>query len=104
VVVFIDAIFNLNFELMKYLFYIAILTTLFSCQSEVCECADQWLEMTQALKDAESKGKPIDKLLKKYEAPLKKCQNLDANKTAAEKEQMIEELRSCDSYKKISNH
>jgi hypothetical protein len=48
-----------------------------SCQSEVCECADQWLEMTN------------------------KCENMDANKTAAEKEQMLEELRSCESYKKI---
>jgi hypothetical protein len=26
---------------------------------------------------------------------------MDANKTAAEKEQMLEELRACDSYKKI---
>jgi hypothetical protein len=26
---------------------------------------------------------------------------MDANKTAAEKEQMLEELRSCESYKKI---
>jgi hypothetical protein len=74
-----------------------------SCQSEVCECADQWLEMTNALKEAESKGEPIDKLLKKYEEPLNKCENLDANKTAAEKEQMLEELRACDSYKKIGS-
>ncbi|MCE2864681.1 MAG: hypothetical protein ACK5BW_03490 [Flavobacteriia bacterium] len=72
-----------------------------SCQSEVCECADQWLEMTQALKEAEAEGKPIDQLLKKYEAPLKKCENMDANLTAAEKEQMLEELRACESYKKI---
>lgn len=57
--------------------------------------------MTQALKDAESKGQSVDKLLKKYEAPLKKCEHLDANKTAAEKEQMLEELRNCESYKKI---
>jgi hypothetical protein len=28
---------------------------------------------------------------------------LDANKTAAEKEQMLEELRACDSYKKIGS-
>jgi len=72
-----------------------------SCQSEVCECADQWLEMTNALKEAESKGEPTAKLLKKYEEPLNKCENMDANKTAAEKEQMLEELRACDSYKKI---
>ncbi|MDP4596796.1 MAG: hypothetical protein NWS92_07475 [Crocinitomicaceae bacterium] len=72
-----------------------------SCQSEVCECADQWLEMTNALKAAEAKGESIDKLLKKYEEPLNKCENMDANKTAAEKEQMLEELRSCESYKKI---
>ena len=57
--------------------------------------------MTNALKEAESKGQPIDKMLKKYEGPLKKCENMDANKTAAEKEQMLEELRACDSYKKI---
>jgi hypothetical protein len=57
--------------------------------------------MTQALKDAESKGQSVDQLLKKYDAPLKKCEHLDANKTAAEKEQMLEELRNCESYKKI---
>jgi hypothetical protein len=57
--------------------------------------------MTQALKEAEAEGKPVDQLLKKYEAPLKKCENMDANLTAAEKEQMLEELRACESYKKI---
>jgi hypothetical protein len=77
------------------------LLLLASCQSEVCECADQWLEMTNALKAAEAKGQSIDKILKKYEKPLNKCENMDANKTAAEKEQMLEELRSCESYKKI---
>jgi hypothetical protein len=88
------------------MYKIALLACLFltSCQSEVCECADQWLEMTNALKNAEAEGKPVDKLLKKYEAPLKKCENLDANLSAAEKDQMIEELRSCDSYKKIGKN
>jgi hypothetical protein len=86
---------------MQKLFIIFLVCFLFSCQSEVCKCADQWLEMTQALKDAESKGQSVDQLLKKYEAPLKKCEHLDANKTAAEKEQMLEELRNCESYKKI---
>jgi hypothetical protein len=89
---------------MQKLFIISLVFFLFSCQSEVCECADQWLEMTEALKKAESKGEPVDKLLKKYEAPLKKCENLDANKTATEKEQMLEELRSCDAYKKIGKN
>jgi hypothetical protein len=32
---------------------------------------------------------------------MKKCENLDANKTDAEKEQMLKELRACDAYKKI---
>ncbi len=86
---------------MKKYLIIALVCLLFSCQSEVCQCADQWLEMTQALKAAESKGQPVDQLLKKYEAPMKKCGHLDANKTAAEKQQMLEELRNCDSYKKI---
>jgi hypothetical protein len=89
---------------MQKLFFISFVFFMFSCQSEVCECADQWLEMTQAIKKAESNGKPVDKILKKYEAPLKKCENLDANKTAAEKKQMIQELRSCDAYKKIANN
>ncbi|MFM8962344.1 MAG: hypothetical protein ACKOGD_00700 [Sphingomonadales bacterium] len=86
---------------MKKIFLATLILTLFSCQSEVCECADQWLEMTTALKKAEAEGKSVDALLKKYEAPMKKCENLDANKTEAEKEQMIKELRACDSYKKI---
>jgi hypothetical protein len=86
---------------MKKYLIIALVGLLFSCQSEVCQCADQWLEMTKALKAAESKGQPVDQLLKKYEAPMKKCEHLDANKTAAEKQQMLEELRNCDSYKKI---
>ena len=89
---------------MKHLILFAVFFALFSCQSEVCECADQWLEMTQELKKAESKGEPVDKLLKKYEAPLKKCENLDANKTAAEKEQMLRELRACAAYKKIGKN
>ena len=89
---------------MKYNLLLAVIFLLFSCQSEVCDCADQWLEMTEALKAAEAKGEPVDKLLKKYEAPLKKCENLDANKTAAEKEQMLEELRACDAYKKIGKN
>mgnify|MGYP007020014809 CR=1 FL=1 len=72
-----------------------------SCQSEVCECADQWLEMTQEIKKASEKGVSLDKVLKKYEASMKKCENMDANLTAAEKEQMLEELRACESYKKI---
>ena len=88
-------------EFMKKSLIIALVGLLFSCQSEVCQCADQWLEMTQALKAAESKGQPVDQLLKKYEAPMKKCEHLDATKTAAEKQQMLEELRNCDSYKKI---
>jgi hypothetical protein len=90
--------------MMKHLLFFSLFFTLFACQSEVCECADQWLEMTQALKEAESKGEAVDKILKKYEAPLKKCENLDSNKTAAEKEQMIIELRACDSYKKIGKN
>ena len=89
---------------MQKLFLISFVFFLFSCQSEVCECADQWLEMTKAIKEAESKGKPVDKILKKYEAPLKKCEKLDDNKTAVEKNQMIEELRSCDSYKKLGKN
>jgi hypothetical protein len=86
---------------MKNLLILVISLSLFSCQSEICECADQWLEMTQEIKKASEKGVSLDKVLKKYEASMKKCENMDANKTAAEKEQMIEELRSCDSYKKI---
>ena len=82
---------------MQKLFLIAFVFLLFSCQSEVCDCADQWLEMTEALKAAEAKGESVDKL-------LKKCENLDANKTAAEKEQMLEELRACDAYKKIGKN
>ena len=45
---------------MQKLFLIAFVFLLFSCQSEVCDCADQWLEMTQALKEAEAEGKPVD--------------------------------------------
>lgn len=93
--------FLLKFYTMQKIAAIALLLFLFSCKSEVCECADQWLEMTNTLKAAEAKGEPVDKLLKKYEAPLKKCENLDANKTAAEKEQMLKELRTCEAYKKI---
>ena len=89
---------------MQKFFLISFVFFLFSCQSEVCNCADQWLEMPKALKAAEAKGESVDKLLKKYEAPLKKCENLDANKTAAEKEQMLEELRACDAYKKIGKN
>ena len=86
---------------MKNLLILVISLSLFSCQSEICECADQWLEMTHEIKKASEQGVSIDKVLKKYEASMKKCEDMDANKTAAEKEQMIEELRSCDSYKKI---
>lgn len=86
---------------MKKLFIFSLLFSLAACQSEVCNCADQWLEMTQALKKAEAKGQSVDKLLQKYQPALKKCENLDAKMSAAEKEQMLEELRACDSYQKI---
>ncbi len=86
--------------LQKFAF-ISILFLFVSCQSEVCECADQWLEMTNELKKADAKGKSIDPILKKYDSAMKKCENLDANKTAAEKEQMLKELRACESYQKI---
>jgi len=45
---------------MKKYLIISLVGLFFSCQSEVCQCADQWLEMTQALKAAESKGQPSE--------------------------------------------
>lgn len=72
-----------------------------SCQSEVCKCADQWYDMTQALKKADAENKPIDKILKKYDGSIKKCRDLDAKMTAQEKEEMIVELRTCSSYQKL---
>ena len=46
-----------------------------SCQSEVCECADQWLEMTNALKAAEAKGlKNPAKVLSDFRAEIAKLE------------------------------
>ncbi|MEY3592104.1 MAG: hypothetical protein RLZZ38_1073 [Bacteroidota bacterium] len=77
------------------------LLLLSSCQSEVCKCADQWYEMTQALKKADAEHKPMDEILKKYDNSIKKCRDLDAKMSAQEKEEMISELRTCSSYQKL---
>jgi hypothetical protein len=45
---------------MKFsLLFVAILVLFSSCQSEVCKCADQWYEMTEALKKADEQKQDI---------------------------------------------
>ncbi|MFM8597071.1 MAG: hypothetical protein ACKOBN_08270 [Flavobacteriales bacterium] len=86
----------------RFILITILLSALGSCQSEVCKCADQWYDMTQAIKKAEAAGKPLDEIIKKYDAPIAKCKNLDAKMTAQEKEEMLVELRTCSSYQKLA--
>ncbi|MFM6947251.1 MAG: hypothetical protein ACKOWW_08945 [Flavobacteriales bacterium] len=86
----------------RFILICILLISLGSCQSDVCKCADQWYEMIQAIKKAENAGKPLDAIIKKYDAPLQKCKNLDAKMTAQEKEEMLVELRTCSSYQKLA--
>ena len=78
---------------------------LFSCQSEVCKCADDWYDMTMlsssASKKADAEKKNIEPILKKYEQSMAKCRDMDAKKTPQQKEEMIAELKTCSSYQKL---
>lgn len=87
---------------MKFLPLFAFVSLLlFSCQSEVCKCADDWYDMTQALKKADAEKKNIEPILKKYEQSMAKCRDMDAKKTPQQKEEMIAELKTCSSYQKL---
>jgi hypothetical protein len=87
---------------MKFsLLFVSFLVLFSSCQSEVCKCADQWYEMTEALKKADEQKQDIEPILKKYETGIEKCRDMDAKMTPQEKEEMIAELKTCSSYKKL---
>jgi hypothetical protein len=90
---------------MKFLQLFAFVSLLlFSCQSEVCKCADDWYDMTQALKKADTEKKNIEPILKKYEQSMAKCRDMDAKKTPQQKEEMIAELKTCSSYQKLGGN
>jgi hypothetical protein len=59
--------------------------------------------MNQEMRKTEAAGKATESVVKKYEQKIDACYNLDAHMSAPEKEQMLDELRECDSYKKIEN-
>ncbi|MEN9301586.1 MAG: hypothetical protein RL264_15 [Bacteroidota bacterium] len=69
--------------------------------SEVCNCADTMLEMSKEMKAAKGDFSQYEKIGKKYEADMKKCEKLGEGKSEDEKKKMEEELKACDSYKEM---
>jgi hypothetical protein len=80
-----------------------------SCgKSEVCDCADTFLEMSKEMKAMQDAGtKPEEMAAKmaeietKYKADMEKCQKLDEGKSEAEKKAMEKELKECESFKEM---
>jgi hypothetical protein len=82
--------------------FAALSLVLASCGgSDICNCADTWLEMSKEMKEVKGDFTKIEAIQKKYEADFKKCEKLGEGKSEAEKTKMQEELKNCDSYKEM---
>ena len=82
--------------------FAALSLVLASCGgSDVCNCADTWLEMSKESIKAKGDFTKIEAIQKKYEADNKKCAKLGEGKSEEEIKKMEEELKACDSYKEL---
>ena len=80
----------------------ALLIVLASCgRSAVCSCSDSMLEMSKEMRQVKGDYTKIEAIQKKYEADLKKCTKLEEGKSDEEKKKMLEELKTCDSFKEM---
>lgn len=80
----------------------ALLIVLASCgRSAVCSCSDSMLEMSKEMKQIKGDYTKIEAIQKKYEVDLKKCTKLEEGKSDEEKKKMLEELKTCDSFKEM---
>jgi hypothetical protein len=73
-----------------------------SCgKSEVCKCADTLLEMSKEMKALDGDFTKMESVMKKYEADMKKCDEMTKDKPEAEQKKFEEELKKCDSFKEL---
>jgi hypothetical protein len=80
----------------------ALLIVLASCgRSAVCSCSDLMLEMSKEMRQVKGDYTKLEAIQKKYEADFKKCEKLEEGKSEEERKKLLEELKTCDSFKEM---
>ena len=90
---------------MKKLTYSLALTmfiVLSSCGgSEICNCADTWLEVTKEMKAAGTDTDKLKSIQGKHKEDLAKFEKLGKGKTPGELKKMEDILKECPAFKEM---
>lgn len=87
---------------LTYLLALTIFIGLSSCGgSEICNCADTYLEVTKEYKEAGTDSNKFNAIEEKYKEDLATCEKLSVGKTPEELMKMQETLKECESFKEM---
>lgn len=87
---------------LTYLLAFTMFMGLSSCGgSEICNCADTWLEVSNEMKAAGTDAGKFKAIQDKHKADLAKCEKLGVGKTPEELKKMETTLKECPAFKEM---
>jgi hypothetical protein len=87
---------------LTYLLAFTMFMGLSSCGgSEICNCADTWLEVSKEMKAAGTDAGKFKAIQDKHKEDLAKCEKLGVGKTPEELKKMEVTLKECESFKEM---